>query len=140
MYLLLLKVTSLTLKQSWLTKQRKYFRTAIFWWRYSLSKLILECLCFVRIPSFFNAFIYIFPRATCLEHAVFCNSWFSTVNLVSMVTLSIYQLKVHHIHIGVFRVKLCADAQSECCTPKHFSVNTMSKHFASNFLSQGSIE
>ena len=42
------------------------------------------------------------------------------VNLVFMVALSIYHLKVNHTNIEAFRLKLSAGAQSKCATPKNF--------------------
>ena len=65
---------------------------------------------------------------------------FSAANLVFTPTLFIYDLVISHTDIGVFTLKLPSVAQSGCTTQIIFLLNTMNKKFASNLLSQGSIE
>ena len=65
---------------------------------------------------------------------------FSTANLVFTPTLFIYDLVISHTDISVFTLRLASGAQSARTTQTIFLLNTMNKKFASNLLSQGSIE
>ena len=92
------------------------------------------------ILSTFSKHLYSFARATSSEDAVFQNSSFATANLVFTVTLSIYHLAISSTNTGVFRPLNTQGFTDSCTTQKTFPLNTMTKHFESKLLSQGSIE
>ena len=93
-------------------------------------------------PLLFLKQLYVFTRATFSDDELhFRKSNFRLIdNLVFKVTFTIYHLLIDSTNTGVFRHKLSGGAQSGCTTQKIFLLNTMNRNFASNLLSQGSIE
>ena len=105
-----------------------------------LCKVLRNCYFVIKLifesPLFKELYFYMFSRGLLFQKMLFCTAnFFFNFNFFFYLSFS-----NQHTNTDVFTLKLPSGVQSGCTTQIIFLLNTMNKNFASNLLSQGSIE